>query len=79
MAAHPTGAQRRAVHRHTSRPSQARRYAIVSDWATRAQYIWEPDSDVWYGPFATRWDTELTLARWRAERLRAWRQNGAPQ
>jgi hypothetical protein len=70
MAAHPTGAEMRAAHRHT-RPGQTRRYAIVSDRATQAQYIWEPDSDAWYGPFATRWDAELTLAHWRAERLRA--------
>jgi hypothetical protein len=46
----------------------------VPDWVTQAQYIWDPDTDTWYGPFATRWDAELTLARWRAER-----QNGAQQ
>jgi hypothetical protein len=40
----------------------------VPDWLTQAQYIWDPDTDTWYGPFATRWDAELTLARWRAER-----------
>jgi hypothetical protein len=51
----------------------------VPDWATQAQYIWDPDTDAWYGPFATRWDAELTLARWRAERRRASRQNGAQQ
>jgi hypothetical protein len=76
MAAHPTGAEMRAAHRHTSRPSHSRRYAIVPDWATQAQYIWDPDADAWYGPFATRWDAERTLARWRAERLPASRQNG---
>jgi hypothetical protein len=79
MAVHPTGAKMRAAHPHTPRPRQSRRYAIVPDRATQAQYIWDPDSDAWYGPFGTRWDAELTLARWRAERLRASRQNGAPQ
>ena len=77
MAAHPPGAPMRAVQRRVLRPSPSRRYAIVPDWATQAQYIWDPDSDAWYGPFATRWDAERTLARWRAERLRAARQNGA--
>jgi hypothetical protein len=48
-----------------------RRYAIVPDRATQAQYIWDPDADEWYGPFATRWDAELRLVRWRTERLRA--------
>jgi hypothetical protein len=56
-----------------------RRYAIVPDRATQAHYIWDPDTDEWYGPFATRWDAELTLARWRADRLRASRKNGAQQ
>jgi hypothetical protein len=79
MAAHPTGAEMRAAHRRMLRPSHSRRYAIVPDWATQAQYIWDSDTDAWYGPFATRWDAELTLARWRAERLRASRQNGAHQ
>jgi hypothetical protein len=74
MAAHPTGVAMRAAHRRMLRPSHSRRYAIVPDWVTQAQYIWDPDSDTWYGPFATRWDAELTLARWRAER-----QNGAHQ
>jgi hypothetical protein len=44
----------------------------VPDRVTQAQYIWDPDTDTWYGPFATRWDAEFTLVRWRAER-----QNGA--
>ena len=79
MAAHPTGPEMRAAHRRMRRPSQARRYAIVPDWATQVQYIWDPDADAWYGPFATRWDAELTLARWRADRLRASRKNGAQQ
>jgi hypothetical protein len=79
MAAHPPGAPMRAAQRRVLRPSQSRRYAIVPDWATQAQYIWDPDNDAWYGPFATRWDAERTLARWRAERLRAARQNGAHQ
>jgi hypothetical protein len=64
MAAHPT-------HRRSMRPGHSRRYAIVPDWVTQAQYIWDPDADTWYGPFATRWDAELTLARWRAERQTA--------
>jgi hypothetical protein len=67
----------RAAPRCVRRPGDSQRYAIVPDWATSAQYIWEPDTDAWYGPFATRWDAERTLARWRAERLRASRQNGA--
>ena len=74
MAAHPTGVALRAAQRRRLRPSHSRRYAIVPDWVTQAQYIWDPDTDTWYGPFATRWDAELTLARWRAER-----QNGAQQ
>jgi hypothetical protein len=49
----------------------------VPDWATQAQYIWDPDTDAWYGPFATRWDAELSLARWRTERRRASHLNGA--
>jgi hypothetical protein len=68
MAARPTGAQMRAVHRRVRRPSHSRRYAIVPDWATLAQYIWDPDTDAWYGPWATCWDAERTLARWRAAR-----------
>jgi hypothetical protein len=64
---------------HNERHRMGTRYALVSDRATQAQYIWEPDSDAWYGPFATRWDAELTLTRWRAERLRAARPNGARQ
>ena len=68
MAAHPTGVAMRAAHRRMPRPSPSRRYAIVPDRVTQAQYIWDPDTDTWYGPFATRWDAELTLARWRAER-----------
>ena len=79
MAAHPTGAEMRAAHRRVLRPGQSRQYAIVPDRAAQAQYIWEPDSDAWYGPFATRWDAELTLTRWRAERLRTSRHSGAPQ
>jgi hypothetical protein len=67
MAAHPT-------HRRMLRPGHSRRYAIVPDRVTQAQYIWDPDADTWYGPFATRRDAELTLVRWRAER-----QNGAHQ
>ena len=61
-------------HRKGTRPMPAitptpmprrheRRYAIVQDRATQAQYIWNPDTDEWYGPFATRWDAELTLVR----------------
>jgi hypothetical protein len=68
MAAHPTGVALRAAHRRMLRPSHSRRYAIVPDRAAQAQYIWDPDTDTWYGPFATRWDAELTLVRWRAER-----------
>jgi hypothetical protein len=72
MAAPPTGGETRAAEGRTSRPGRSRRrYAIVPDWATQTQYIWDPDTDAWYGPFATRWDAELTLARWRTERLRA--------
>jgi hypothetical protein len=52
----------------TNNKNHSRRYAIVPDWVTQVQYIWDPDTDTWYGPFATRWDTELTLARWRTER-----------
>ena len=74
MTAHPTGAAISAAHCRMLRPSYSRRYAIVRDWINQAQYIWDPDTDTWYGPFATRWDAELTLARWRAER-----QNGAQQ
>jgi hypothetical protein len=55
------------------------RYAIVPDRATQVQYIWDPDTDKWYGPFATRWDAELTLVRWRSERVRASPQNEANQ
>jgi hypothetical protein len=77
-AAHPTGGEMRAADRRTRRPSRSRRrYAIVPDRATQAQYIWDPDTDVWYGPFATRWDAEFTLVRWRTECLRAAPQNGA--
>jgi hypothetical protein len=61
------------------RSGHSRRYAIVPDRATQAQYIWDPDTDTWYGPFASRWDAERSLARWRAERLRAARRNGAHQ
>jgi hypothetical protein len=63
MAAHPTGGERRVADCRTLRPGRARRYAIVPDLATQAQYIWDPDTDQWYGPFATRWDAELTLVR----------------
>ena len=64
MAAPPTGAEMRTAERRTPRPGHSRRrYAIVRDWATQAQYIWDPDTDAWYGPFATRWDAELTLVR----------------
>ena len=78
MAAHPTGGEMRVADRRTLRPGRSRRrYAIVPDRATQAQYIWDPDTDAWYGPFATRWDAELTLVRWRTERLRAVAQNGA--
>jgi hypothetical protein len=53
-----------AANRRTLRPGRARRqYAIVPDLVTQAQYIWDPDTDQWYGPFATRWDAELTLVR----------------
>jgi hypothetical protein len=69
----------KAAHRRMLRPGHSRRYAIVPQLATQAQYIWDPDTDAWYGPFATRWDAELTLARWWVERLRASRQNGAHQ
>ena len=55
-----------------------RRYAIVPDRASQAQYIWDPDTDEWYGPFATRWDAEISLVRWRTECLRASPQNGLP-
>ena len=79
MAAHPTGAKMRAAQRDTPPPRHSRRYAIVPDRATQAQYIWDPDTDEWYGPFATRWDAELTLVRWRTERPRAAPQNGANQ
>jgi hypothetical protein len=67
MTAHPAGVAMRAPHRRMLRPSHSRRYAIVPDWVNQAQYIWDPDTDTWYGPFATRWDAELALARWRAE------------
>jgi hypothetical protein len=64
MAAHPTGGEMRVADRRTLRPGRGRRrYAIVPDLATQAQYIWDPDTDQWYGPFATRWDAELTLVR----------------
>jgi hypothetical protein len=64
MAANPTGGEMRAADRRTLRPGRARRqYAIVPDLVTQAQYIWDPDTDQWYGPFATRWDAELTLVR----------------
>ena len=64
MTAHPIGGEIRVADRRTLRPGQARRrYAIVPDLATQAQYIWDPDTDQWYGPFATRWDAELTLVR----------------
>jgi hypothetical protein len=80
MAAPPIGAEMRAAERRTPRPGHSRRrYAIVPDWATQAQYIWDPDTDAWYGPFATRWDAELTLARWRTARLRASPQTGGRQ
>ena len=79
-AAPPPAGERGAAEPRTSRPGPSQqRYAIVPDWATQAQYIWDPDADAWYGPWATRWDAELTLLRWRAERLRAAPQNGAPQ
>ena len=75
-----TGVEMRAAERHTLRPGRSRRrYAIVPDWATQAQYIWDPDTDAWYGPFATRWDAELTLARWRTVGLPAAPQNRANQ
>ncbi|HKO23625.1 MAG TPA: hypothetical protein VJY65_02675, partial [Chloroflexota bacterium] len=63
MTAHPTGGEMRVADRHTLRPGWARRYAIVPDVATQAQYIWDPDTDEWYGPFGTRWDAEFTLLR----------------
>ena len=79
-AAPPPAGERGAAEPRTSRPGPSQqRYAIVPDWATQAQYIWDPDADAWYGPWATRWDAELTLLRWRAERLRAAPQNGARQ
>jgi hypothetical protein len=70
MAAHPTGGEMRAADRRTHRPGRARRYAIVPDRATQEQFIWDPDTDEWYGPFATRWDAELTLVRAREGRNR---------
>jgi hypothetical protein len=64
LAARPTGGEMRVAERRTLQPGRARRrYAIVPDLATQAQYIWAPDTDEWYGPFATRWDAELTLVR----------------
>jgi hypothetical protein len=55
------------------------RFAIVWDWAApaKAHYIWDPDTDVWYGPFATRSEAELTLVQWRAHGPPASTQRGA--
>jgi hypothetical protein len=87
MAAHRTGVVMRAAHRRMLMRaahrrmlwlSHSRRYAIVPDLATQAQYIWDPDTDTWYGPFATRWDAELTLARWRAERQNGMERTNEP-
>jgi hypothetical protein len=66
MAAHPSDGEMRVADRRRLRPGRARRrYAIVPGLATQAQYIWDPDTDQWYGPFATRWDAELALVRGR--------------
>jgi hypothetical protein len=70
-AAQPTAGEMRVAERRTLRPGRAwRRYAIVPDLATQAQFIWDPDTDQWYGPFATRWDAELTLVRARESSAR---------
>jgi hypothetical protein len=64
MAAHPTDSETRVADGRTLRPGRSRRrYAIVPDVATQAQYIWDPDTDEWYGPFGTPWDAELALVR----------------
>ena len=67
----PADGEMRGADCRTLRPGRARRrYAIVPDLATQAQYIWDPDTDQWYGPFATRWDAELTLVRARESSAR---------
>lgn len=46
-----------------------RDYAMVPDSADDTWYIWEQRRDAWYGPYATRLDAELALARHRTTRV----------